>query len=859
LNYWFSTPELDAGGEIRFLFAMQPDRLDYYYVSVTRDRLELGKVERGVELPLADWDGGGAFAKPQSLTVLQRPAKLAVMVGARKAVEVVDDTLEQGGAAVGARGASAPRVRARQAGGIYAADDFRRTRDDASAWEPVSGHWAVESLKNPNLSANAFSYAGRPSADGPGVALLGESWWDDYEFAASVRATGLNGFGLVFRHHGPGYCYVLRHVTGKGGAALQLVRIVGGTETVLKTRPAALAAHRWYRFRVSACGPSLRASVDGNLAFELRDDAIALGRVGLYIADSDGAEFDDVHVRGQVGAIGDFANGQISWYAKGGSWNLESTSSGQRLVGIGPTTNGPAAGKLLAGEESWADYCVGATLAADTTGPAGIVFRYHDEADHDLFLLHDGVYRLIEVRDGAQREVSRAPAPALTASRDLLVETRGGVIACKADGERVLAHFDDALRGGKAGLVVGSGGRASFEEVEIWFPQESEPVLTQLDTFAREATMKGWAAAESDWQLARTTGTGGERAVRWHRGSFPGGGRLRVAALFASVQPGSLHLFTGCTIERDGSRATLRRGYELIASTVAGEDEGRLVLLRDGKEVATARTADLRGKTRLDVQPVAGHVLASVNNRVVLAYRDREPLEGWHIGYAAEGVTVQPEDISVHCDRTRSYSFVLAPADWRPAGGEWEITNRWRCDPRWSFFGGENMQGVCGMWNKTVVEGDVTLEFAAGIRHQTGHGGYDRFVANMNAVICGDGADLSSGYGFVYGGWGNTKTAILRNGEVVASVSLRIPTGGIHRRWFYHKITKRSGRIRWLIDNSPVLEYEDPKPMSGGQVALWTWKNGLMVARVRIAGERVGALEHFSKARPSLSRCIYDP
>jgi hypothetical protein len=882
LNYRFRTPELADGQEVRFLFALQPERLEYYYVSVTPGRLALGKVERGVELPLAAWSGvapaqtdsparsdeaagSGAsaapakpFAQQHDVAVLRRPAKLAVTVGARKVIEVVDDTLDQGGAAIGARGVTPPRVRSVQAGGIYAADDFMRTREDASAWEPVGGHWAVESLKNPNLSANAFSYAGRPSGDQTAISLLGETWWDDYEFAVSVRAAGLDGFGLVFRYHDPEHYYVFRHAVVKGAGALELVRVAGGTETVLASRPAALAEHRWYRFTVRACGSRLRAGVDGNVAFARSDGGVALGRAGLYVAGSKGAEFDDVLVRGQIGTIEDFSDGELTWYAKGGDWTVERSDAGRRLRGVGPENNGLSTGKLLAGEASWADYSVRTTLAADSTGAAGIVFRYRDEADHDLFLLGGGRYRLICVRDGTRREVTSAAAPALDAPRALAVELRGGIIVCKADGRRVLAHFDDSRDGGKAGLVVAQGARAFFDDVAVTFESEAEPVLTQLDTFAREATMKEWAAAESDWQAARTAGLGESRSVHWHRGSFPGGAELRVVALFNASNAGSLHLFTACTTDRSSQRPTLRSGYEVVAATASRGDEGSIVLRRNGREVATAKTVDLGGTSRIAVRPVAGHVLVSVNDRVVLAYADAEPLDGWDAGYAASGAIVKPEDITVRCDRTRSYSFVRAPVDWRPAGGEWEITNRWRCDPRWSFFGGENMSGVCAMWNKTVVEGDITLEFAAGIRHQRGRGGYNRFVQDMNAVICGDGASLASGYGFLYGGWGNSRTAITRNGKVVAEVAQKIPTGGIHRRWFYHKITKRGSTIEYRIDNKLVLEFNDPDPLPGGQVALWTWQNGLMVARVRIAGQRVDALESFARPRPSLSQCLYN-
>jgi hypothetical protein len=56
-NLVLTTPALPGPeSEVRLLFELQPDNANYYYVSVTREGLTLGKVECGVELPLADWD-----------------------------------------------------------------------------------------------------------------------------------------------------------------------------------------------------------------------------------------------------------------------------------------------------------------------------------------------------------------------------------------------------------------------------------------------------------------------------------------------------------------------------------------------------------------------------------------------------------------------------------------------------------------------------------------------------------------------------------------------------------------------------------------------------------------------------------
>jgi len=207
------------------------------------------------------------------------------------------------------------------------------------------------------------------------------------------------------------------------------------------------------------------------------------------------------------------------------------------------------------------------------------------------------------------------------------------------------------------------------------------------------------------------------------------------------------------------------------------------------------------------------------------------------------------------------YSFNKAPVDWRPVAGEWEVTNRWACDPRWSFFAGERRgDTLVAMWNKRHFGPEVTLEFAAGIRHDPKRGGSGyRYASDINAVICGDGADLRNGYNIVFGGWSNQHTRILRNGHTVAQTqSFRFSRKrGLHHKWFYMKIQKQGGRIRLYVDNKLALECRDPQPLTGKKIALWTWNNDIMVARVRISARGDAPRELPAGPPPSQPHCCY--
>ena len=868
-NLILATPALSAPeSEVRLLFELQPDNVNYYYVGVTSGHLTLGKVECGVELALAEWvdpAGESFFAKERRVTVIRRPGRISVAIDGRRVLDANDDTYEQGTVAVGTKGlgvAPAPEVTVVRASEIYASDDFMRSKDEATVWRTLSGHWGIESVNNPGLSANAFVYSGRGADSAPAVAVLGEPWWDDYSFEVSAKPVAGANVGLLFRYVDEANHYALRQASGTAGESLQLVRVEGGRETVLKEARGRLRPGQWGRLRITAFGSRLTAHVDDREVLSAQDSTLAFGMIGLRVAGEAGADFDDMFVRGQRGIIEEFRTGVVTWQRKGGEWTVRqgTPATGPSLRAIGPPRDStrPHA-KLLAGHDSWADSRLSVEVNPNSKGTFGIVTRYQDETDHDLFLYDTkaGTYSFVSVRGGEQRVVGRAPAEPMTAVRSLSVRLVDGVTICEVDGARVLSHFNADLAPGKVGLCVARESSAGFRGLAVTFPEPARPVLTKLDTFAAETTMANWAAAKSDWRKIPTDCWGRKVPVEWHRGGFPGGGSMQIGGAFDPTKNGALHLFICCDVSAEGKTRRLKSGYQAtIRSDAHGGDGGAVTLARNGDEVATEELAGLGANSRVVLKKVADYVVVDIDGEVVLAFKDESPLAGWRVGYSTDNVGVKAEDVDVFCPNTASYSFVRAAADWRTAGGEWLVMNRWRCDPRWSFFGGESKDGVAAIWHKSTLRGDLNIEFAAGIRHQAVRGGYQTFASDMNLVICGNGTSLASGYGFVMGGWSNTGTAITRNGRVVAQSTFNIPKD-IHRRWFYFKVTKRKGHLKYYIDHKLILEYVDPRPLPDGQVALWTWQNGLMVARVRMAADQFGLKEKFDAPVPAVSRCMY--
>lgn len=206
-----------------------------------------------------------------------------------------------------------------------------------------------------------------------------------------------------------------------------------------------------------------------------------------------------------------------------------------------------------------------------------------------------------------------------------------------------------------------------------------------------------------------------------------------------------------------------------------------------------------------------------------------------------------PDLKNVHIDNGNvyDYTFTSAPADWRVQSGVWEMTNRWSCSPGWSWFGGRSEE-VASVWNKRKFSGDVSIHlyfaFKMGL---TGTPAWYYHPSDVAISFMGDGQNLSSGYSFIVGADNNSRSILMKGDKVVgesraASALLPVLADGnpdmndLHRHWWYVKVTKIGQRVECWLDNKLVLTYVDPKPLDMGQIALWTYNNGIMLSRVQV-------------------------
>ena len=809
-------------GDLSLAFDYQ-DEANHYALRLAQGRAQFVKVRQGREEALGQ---AGPLPPPGTRLTLKRRLWKMALVAPTEGIATAYDS-EWTGGQVGVRASAGVDVGAWQVQtveSIWWEDDFMRA-GEGGGWEPLSGKWqfsGIEGIRpDPRLSANPFSYHTVAGTE-PGLSVVGYWFWDDYEIVSAVKPEGYGAVGLVAYLQDPSNFLLFRWTARRPGepGQAELVRVVQGTETVVARAGGGFDSGQWYQMRLRLSGDRAEAFLDGRPVLEAANLGFSQGRAGLYAAGGAGAHFDDVRIQSWLGFQDDFSdfvpgrwNGP-GWTAREGRWVPPRT--GPALAWTGPPTWR---------EGTWeAEVQIG-------TGRAGLVFASPDPQHGYLFRAGRDSSELVQFAAGQEKVLARGTRGLPTGQGKLGVNLDGGYVVASLEGQPVLEAFLPSLPAGRLG-VYAQGTGVRFDRVRALppAPEPEEPLITEQ--FTREATMAGWARAEGAWDQ-------GAEGTYWHKGLFFNAPYLELLLTRNNPAQGSLALCLAASEPR------LSSGYELL---VAGDGQGNLWgrLARAGVEVARGQVpfGEGEGRARLRFAQKGRYVIASLDDQPFLTFQDPEPLPGHRVGIQVQGAQVDFRAVHAGCLNRRDYTFSTAPVDWYVGRGQWQVTERWKCSPQWSWFGCDRRLDAANvLWSKAAFRGDVLAEFYACIQMDR-QADYSR-PSDLNVTICGDGRDLSSGYSFIFGGWNNTLTRLLRREQVVAQTDqVLLPRKGqlggqdwataFHRHWFYIRVLKQGARLSLSVDGREAFSWEDPEPLEGGRIAFWTWDNGALIARARI-------------------------
>jgi len=836
------------GAEVRVAFDWKSSEA-YHVAAMTRDSAWLEEVAGGQPRRLGPAGAWPAVKGQAKISVKRRAWEMEVLCNGRTVARGCDESPFGGkvGVAVSGVNLSPDDLVVQPVEPTRLTDDFMRGPGEQNLWQIGSGNWQTVGIVGgkgqlrPDLSANPFSY--RCNGTGPQLATVGDWFWDSYAATVAVKATQPNGaIGLAFYVQDPLNYYLL----GLASAArpdstqLQLTRVVDGARHVLDATTGGYEKDLWYRLTARVSNGVIEGWVDGVPRLSVYDATFGQGGIGLWAQDAGDGWFDDVTVEPWWAFSDPFASPDLScWLQEGGQWEagsgaLRATSSWERPAGI------------LVGPTSWKGYEVAADVLARDAEGVGL-YACAGAASWYLFQWSRGspvgTWHLMRMADGRPASLGMVSGDLDQDSpHRLSLSVANGLIDCRVDGRPVIVVADFALPTGAAGLRADGGQGVTFSNVMVRAVDEPYHPVDITAQFAKEETMADWARPASDWPRDFQTGAYCFRLPLFNDVSvrvpfrMAAGGGGRVALRIGSVSSGDAYvpagapLYTpGLEVEYLGSlggkpAVTCRRGGLVLAQTAA-PNEGTEHLLRVDKVGTSLRAW-------LDDAPVA-------------AANDGTWLDNSGLDVTCEGAAMDRNEIETYSTHMLEYTFSGAPTDWRPKLGLWQVTDRWSCFPGWAWYGGSKHQTPL-LWSKRQFYGDQTFEFWAGLEMDTSpqRGGYTH-PSDINCTIAGDGQNLCSGYSFVFAGDNNTVTKILRGNAVVAQTTdarfVNPNTGNMdfHRHWFHVKAVKLGPELYMAVDGRWVLRWTDPQPIAGGHVAVWSYNNGILIARARATAQVV--------------------
>lgn len=788
-------------------------------------------------------------------------------------------------------------------------DDFMRTEEETSSfglWEPAGGEWRLHSVMeeiraNPDAriregreplaerSSNPFSLSGK--AEKEALILTGHPFWADY--TVGVSAKPMKGtFGLAFGVTDKATLWLVRWrlpSLGVRPGQLELIRREGGRDERVAHVWVDGRNENWYRLEVRTQGDLIEVLVDRAVVLQCRDARSIGGRIGLYVAAGE-TFFDDVSAETWPEIRFDRASSLAGHgQALQGEWHV-SERDGTLSLDTGETGTGIFGGSQLyaLGGANWEAGCLRAKISVTQQQKRiGLCFGLKNAENYwrvGWSGKSGGLLSLQRVAEGKVSKVVGFPASVPRPEQgehELLLDLRTeGQVLAFVDGTLGLRGRIEEEVVGRFGLFAEGKGGVRFSGVDAYVePMRDWEHPVNVDIFLDDPFMQGWASPRWAWIEQKHSDGSSFAPKRYiHKGDFYGAFRI------------SAPISDGVTLRFGDDQVDWEGGWALAFSVDPAKGMGTAEVRRPGKAPHRKRfklqtKSILPGKQIVDEKIGAlprtpdtisygtftlnrdGHLLwVTVGDNELVTLYSKVPLRGRAVGLEV-GEPLDHVHVSVQRSQVRDYLFEKAPVDWLKVG-QWEVTNRFACDPRWSHMNGRS-KGLAALWNKFAYEGDYTLECYAGMRmrqgdlHEGGVRNYYPRIGDINFAFAGQSRALFSGYNAILAAWdpmwSEKWTQFWRQGELfertdrefiprgrekrptARAIEVEWDPGGrpVHGAWYYIKARKTGGRFDVSFDNVPVFTVTDPEPLPAQWLALWTQHNSIVVARVKIGYDSI--------------------
>jgi hypothetical protein len=169
---------------------------------------------------------------------------------------------------------------------------------DLSQWQQISGSWGIVQDVFPENTNYVCSITGGSYVGGL-VLTAGSENWTNYTLEFKVKKVSGNYFNVVFRYTDIGNHYLLEPSYDEVHVALFKKVGGGGYQELTATRPLQDTEQgTWYHYRIVLQGPSIKIYVDGILIFDVLDNSLPTGKIGIGAYSGSTAYFDNIRVMG---------------------------------------------------------------------------------------------------------------------------------------------------------------------------------------------------------------------------------------------------------------------------------------------------------------------------------------------------------------------------------------------------------------------------------------------------------------------------------------------------------------------------------------------------------------------------------
>ena len=652
--------------------------------------------------------------------------------------------------------------------------------------------------------------------------------------------------GFHWQSDGSGFCLTIR----KEG--IRLLKVTKGA-----SRPISPWA-RWDPQKANEAHiciqrhrPAIRVIADDRVILSASDGDFADGKVGGWVSAAD-VKWKSVRFQrvGPVHFTDDFMRQEGTedpWESAAGAWALKGTRGEPKVPDPkitanpfayrGRTDSSPRA-VCTTGHWFWDGYSLRASVRPEAKGTVGLIAYYQDPDNYLIFRCATGLIagrkQLVVVRDGKERILAEATG-GCEIGQWYWLELRAlpGRLAAFVDTKLACQTKCDFFGQGKAGLCASAPGMmALFDDVQVQsmaggaqpapFPS-SDAIRAH---FLSDRFLRIWAEQGPCW--ARQPGD-----TFWHEARFFSPPSVQFAP--ASGPPSEAKFWATICAAESKSEA----GYRLRMGLNSEAPIMRWTLDRLGKTVAEADRA-IGSTFQFRVEQTDATVAAYWGGKKVLEYTDPQPLRGHRVGYGTSGWLVPPEKATATCANMDDFTFSSAPVHWRVGSGTWETEPHWACTGRGAHYLGMNV-GPAVLWTKQRYRGDLVVEAYLTNAEIPAH--VLETPRNLNITICGDGANLGSGYTFMLGGRDGKEVRALKGAKELSRSAFTTHRVSKHNQdiWFQIRIEKTGKSLKFFVDDRVVADCIDSNPIDEGHLAVWTYAAGVVLGRLRIWYEQQGA------------------